>query len=303
MPRRIAVMALVLGLVVTIASVRGQLPPLPDPGAAPNSRLTATLHDAFEAGRPAWRQEETDANVDLRAHERSNRAAHDAQGSERLEFEAGPGSYLYYSYPLPRIPLSAELRATLYVKANKPGLQLLGRVVLPGDIDPETRQPAFLMISGNNYDQVDRWQRLELAEISRDVERQARVLRAAGNGKRKVSLEGAYLERLVVNAIGGQGGAEVYLDDLTVAPVPEGAVVVEAEGGSTSRTKPTAAEPGPPVRQRSAHPRTASTGSRRSSGPTGPTSAPSASTGSTCSRSTSTPTRTGSARRSAGGSS
>ena len=36
-----------------------------------------------------------------------------------------------------------------------------------------------------------------------------------------MSLEGAYLERLVLNVLGGSGESEVFLDDLTVTPVPE----------------------------------------------------------------------------------
>ncbi len=50
------------------------------------------------------------------------------------------------------------------------------------------------------------------------IERQARVLRASS--RRPVSLKGAYLERLVVNLMGGPGASEVFLDDLSVAPVP-----------------------------------------------------------------------------------
>ena len=38
--------------------------------------------------------------------------------------------------------------------------------------------------------------------------------------KRPVSLKGAYLERLVMNIYGGEGETEVYLDELTVGPVP-----------------------------------------------------------------------------------
>ena len=49
-----------------------------------------------------------------------------------------------------------------------------------------------------------------------ELERQARVLRAST--KRKVSLEGAYVEQLVVNLFGGAGESEVFLDELTVGP-------------------------------------------------------------------------------------
>ena len=74
------------------------------------------------------------------------------------------------------------------------------------------------MIPGTIYDRVDRWQRLELTNMLPSIERQARVLRASS--RRPVSLKGAYLERLVVNLMGGFGASEVFLDDLSITPVP-----------------------------------------------------------------------------------
>src|SRR5262249_27519553 len=59
------------------------------------------LRDDFESPRPAWRQEQTDATVNLLAHERSKRAAHGGRSSERFHFSAGIGSAFYFSYPLP----------------------------------------------------------------------------------------------------------------------------------------------------------------------------------------------------------
>jgi hypothetical protein len=61
-------------------------------------------------------------------------------------------------------------------------------------------------------------------DLRPSIERQARVLRAASN--RPVSLEGAYLDRLVVNLFGGPGRTEVFLDDLTIRPVS-----IEAQAG------------------------------------------------------------------------
>jgi hypothetical protein len=220
------------------------LPPLPSAsspasgsGPAPTTgeKAGATLHQDFEAGRTTWRQEDTDTTVDLRTHDRSNRAAHDGTGSEHFEFDAGAGSYVYYSHPLPKIPLTPDLRAVLYVKANRSGVQLFARVVLPDDIDPETRQPSFVMLAGPVYDQTGRWQRLELADFSAAVERQARILRAASDGQRKVSLKDAYIERLVVNLYGGPGQSDVFLDDLTISPVPESAVMIAEDSSGASK--------------------------------------------------------------------
>ena len=114
--------------------------------------------------------------------------------------------------------MTEDLKVGLYVRSNRSGVQLLGRVVLPDDVDPDSRRPSFVLVPGTIFETADRWQKLELADMLPSIERQARVLRAST--RRPVSLEGAYLERLVVNIYGGEGETEVYLDELTVGPVP-----------------------------------------------------------------------------------
>jgi len=178
------------------------------------------LHDDFEGPRPAWRREQSDATITLHAHERTDAVAHDGRRSERFRFGAGPGSALYFSYSLPKVPIEADPTARLYVRGDREGVQLFGRVVLPADTDPDTGQPAFVLVPGARYDAPGRWQLLELADVRTLAERQARVLRASG--KRKVSLDGAYLERLVLNVMGAPGESDVAIDDLTVGPIPEG---------------------------------------------------------------------------------
>ncbi len=177
-----------------------------------------TLRDGFETPEPVWRREHTDATIDLIAHDRSDRAAYEGKLSERFQFQAEPGSAFYVSYPLPRIPVTDLLSVALQVRANRAGIRLFVRVVLPEDVDPETRAPSFLLVPGTVFDRVDRWQRLEVFRLPESVEEQARVLRVSS--RRPVSLKGAYVDCAVVNLMGGQGGAEVFLDDLTVAPVP-----------------------------------------------------------------------------------
>src|SRR5271165_2752715 len=178
----------------------------------------ASLHDSFETAQVAWEREHTDTTINLIAQDRSVRAAHDGNLSEHFQFDADTGSQFFVSYALPKIPVTDRLQAVLHVRANRAGVQLFGLVVLPADIDSETRAPSFVMIQGTIYDRVDRWQRLELTDMLPSIERQARVLRASS--RRPVSLKGAYLERLVVNLMGGPGASEVFLDDLSVSPVP-----------------------------------------------------------------------------------
>src|SRR4051794_70057 len=198
---------------------------------------SASLRDGFETAQVCWEQEHTDTTINLIAQERSVRAAHEGKLSERFDFEAEAGSQFFVSYALPRITVTDGLEAVLYVRANRVGVQLYARVVLPEDIDPETRAPSFVLIPGTIYDRVDRWQRLELTNLLPSIERQARVLRASS--RRPVSLKGAYLERLVVNLMGASGASEVFLDDLSITPVAADVVAEWSKRapGQTSQRK------------------------------------------------------------------
>ncbi len=209
----------------------------PDEAPSPGVRKTTVLRDGFETPKVAWRQEQTDATVKLYAHERTNRAAHEGQLSEGFQFDAGIGGGLYYSYRLPNVPVTRDLAVGLYVRSNRSGAQLLGRVILPDDVDPDSRAPSYVMVPGTVFESADRWQKLELADMLPSVELQAKVLRAST--KRPVSLKGAYLERLVINLYEGEGETDVYLDELTVGPVPVGSSLArpaEAPRGPSVRT-------------------------------------------------------------------
>src|SRR5437588_854890 len=92
---------------------------------------SSVIRDGFETPRTAWRQEQTTATVKIFAHERTNRAAHEGVLSEGFQFEAGIGGGLYYSYALPHIPVTDDLKVGLYLRSNRSGAQVLGRVVLP----------------------------------------------------------------------------------------------------------------------------------------------------------------------------
>jgi hypothetical protein len=219
MTNQLARVCLVAGAAIALSVAI--VPVLADNGHA------RVYRDGFETARTAWKQEETDATVNLLDHDRSDRAAREGRLSERFHFEAGPGSSIYYSYPLPKVPITDSLEVNLYVRSDHSGLQLFGRVVLPSDTDPDTGQPAFVLIPGSIYEATDRWQRLTLTDVRTELDRRARILRA--RTKRPMKLDGAYLEQLVVNLYGGPGETVTYLDDLSIAPIPEGVPDVAME--------------------------------------------------------------------------
>ncbi len=195
------------------------------PGRGPRGRAGAwprkgwaALVDGFESEGTAWNVEKNDSEVRLFARDRSRRVVREGEYAEHFQFEAGPGGDGFYvSYVLPKVTLTDDTKVSLQARSDRPGAQLLARVILPADVDPETGKPAYVMVAGSTVQAADRWERLELRELPKAVEGQARVLRAST--RRKVNIEGAYLDRLVVNLYAGPGPTEVYLDSLRVEPV------------------------------------------------------------------------------------
>lgn len=210
-----------------------------EPPADVPAEAAPVIRDGFEGERTSWQEEYTDTTVRLLAHERSDRAAHGGRLSERFRFEAGAGSRFFVSQAMPDIPVTEDLSISVYVRANRTGAQVFGWVVLPEDIDPETKAPSFLLVPGAVFNRPDRWEKLELADMLPAIEEQARVLRAST--RRPVSTKGASLGRVVVNLMGGQGETDVFLDDLEIGPVSKQVAAAWAAGRSSApRPRPDA---------------------------------------------------------------
>jgi hypothetical protein len=208
----LAVFALVCAWTIAVAG-SGQTRP---PGT--NGAITAqSFREGFEDSEPGWTVEGGDVNRKVRLHDRTAENAHTGRWSERIALTAGHGTHLYYSYPIPRALIADELEASLWVKADRPGVQLLARVVFPRERDPDTLQVLGTLVPGQVYEQTGTWQRLDLTQSSLGMERQARLLRASLN--RDVDTREAYIDRLLVNVYCGPGDVTVLLDDIHVRPV------------------------------------------------------------------------------------
>jgi hypothetical protein len=220
-----------------------------DGGKAPAA--TDVLRDGFETPDPVWEREHTDAVIRLLAQDRTQRAAHGGRLSERFQFESGPGSQFFVSYATPKIPVTNDLKIGLFVRSDRAGVRIHAKIILPADVDPDSGAASYVLVSGTAFDQVDRWQKLELVEMMLAIERQARVLRAST--RRPVKLDGAYLERVVVNLLGGPGESEVFLDDLEIEPVPKSMLAGEANAEKGGKIA------GPSVKKIAADPKRKST--------------------------------------------
>ena len=96
-----------------------------------------TLQQGFEGRNPLWTPGAADAVYKETAHRITDEFAKDGRRSEYIELNAEPGSYIHYTYDVGKAIVSDELNVSLWVKANRPGIQLLCRVVLPREHDPQ----------------------------------------------------------------------------------------------------------------------------------------------------------------------
>jgi hypothetical protein len=211
----------------------------------------AQLRDSFESPDPAWRLANADCGVRIVSHKRSFEQAHEGTTSEHIRLVAGQGTYLYYTYPIDRSPIIDETNVSLWIKSDRPRLQLMARAVLPRALDERTGKPITVLLRGDEYGEIGAWQRLELKDVPKLLSRQLIVLRRQFGPH--VDATEAYLDLVVLNAYGGAGDTNLWLDDLEIAGVidpdwarstlPEGPPKATASGSASSPASSSGAPP------------------------------------------------------------
>ncbi len=172
----------------------------------------------FESEELSWRKTGGDVEFVEKVHRRSAKGARNGQRSEYLQIEAKQGSKILYQYPLGRAPISEELNVGLWIKANRPGIQVLARVVLPNQRDPKSLDDRLTTyIRGDSYRLVGRWQRLELNRPMVLARQQQQMMQS--QLKKAINFKDAYIDRIVLNVYGGPGKTEVWIDDLEAGPI------------------------------------------------------------------------------------
>ncbi len=188
--------------------------------------------NAFEARHPAWKKGTADGPFQELKHEMSGQVARTGQQSEFIQLTAEQGSFIHYVYPVGRAEAADDFSATVWVRANRPGTQLVARLVLPREPDPSNLdQPLTTIIRGDIYKRAGRWDRLELRGVIKLIQQQQQFMNF--EQKRPVNFDGAYVDQLMLNVYSGKGLTEVWIDDLEVGPLAEPLT-------NTSRSRPPA---------------------------------------------------------------
>jgi hypothetical protein len=172
-------------------------------------------YEGFEGPQPTWHDAGGDARYQIQEHRRLQGQAHTGEGCERLTVAGTQGTYAYLSHEVGRPRVIDELMPTVWIKSDRPGLQILARLVLPRTADPRSGRPVSTLVRGSTYTKVGHWQQLRIEGLPQLLARQIRVLRTQlGPG---VDGREAYLDRILLNVYGGPGLTNVWIDDLDVA--------------------------------------------------------------------------------------
>ncbi len=171
----------------------------------------------FEGRNPVWRSGPHDAGYKETLHGLSGENIHGGQRSETIQLEAERGNYIHYTYTLGRAPVTEDFNASLWIRANRPGVQLLARVVFPKEPDPNNPgHPLTALLPGDRYQIAQHWQPLTLPTPVKLLRQEQ--LKLAVILKREIVAADAYVDQLVLNVYTGPGETHVWIDDLEAGP-------------------------------------------------------------------------------------
>ena len=174
----------------------------------------AFVRDDFEGPETSLRDSGGDAQYKVDSHERVQQGAHSGRWCERLTLHGNNGTFVYFSHPIGPARVIRELLLTVWLKSDRPGLQILARVTLPRSKDPRSGKPLTTLISGSGYTQVGAWQQLRMEDLPALLDRQVRGLRTKFGPN--VDPREAYVDLLLINVYGGPDVTNVWIDDLEI---------------------------------------------------------------------------------------
>ncbi|MGD0899025.1 MAG: hypothetical protein ABR915_14390 [Thermoguttaceae bacterium] len=183
------------------------------PAGAPAS---ANWLEDFEGPNPSWSEAGGDTPYVVQQHRRVSGVAHHGQGCEWFQLSAGQGGgAIYIAHDIGRPWVIEDLRPSVWIKSDRPGVQLVLEVVLPRTVNPRTGRPAVTHLLGSAYTDVGRWQQLSIGTLPQLLARQLRILAS----QLAIQVDGgeAYVGRVLLNTYGGPGINNVWIDELAAA--------------------------------------------------------------------------------------
>ncbi len=172
-----------------------------------------------------------EGSVVAKQHQRVGGTGHSGRLSESFLLEctsAGIGAHV--EMPLPEARVLPDLRAQLWVRASRNGHRLAVSVVLPHQINPETRDVVRFAIFGDSYTRQGHWQQLSVTGFQQQIRDKLIWLRAR-YGISEVDAREPYVEKIALVMQLDPGLVELAVDDVALQPlVPAGDRVLQLAG-------------------------------------------------------------------------
>ncbi len=131
--------------------------------AAPPTMIESSrFRDGFEKGEAVWRQVEPEEGCRIGFQCSQSKVYREGtRGLQlRIETTASPGKYRL-EYPIDPGQGIEDLTVRSWVKANRQGVTLGVRIVLPHQTDPTTGESMFFVIDGESNTEEGVWQQLK----------------------------------------------------------------------------------------------------------------------------------------------
>ena len=183
----------------------------------------------FESPVTSWQLRETDCR-DLRKG-MEHRRVNETEAQNRVEqffFDAGQGTKIFVSHEIPAAFIIPDLQASVRVKGERAGIQLMVRVVLPETNSPSGDGPMRTLIPGPIYTDAGRWQNLAIGhsdDMAEKLQEKIWVLRREYG--RHVSDKNAFIDAVVLNLYSEPGTQRCQIDDLVVSGIVDASKVKE----------------------------------------------------------------------------
>ncbi len=149
--------------------------------------------------------------------------------SEMFHFTVQRGTKLHVARNIEPSYVIKEFEPSIMIRANRAGIRMYVRVVLPHSIDSDNplAGPVTTLIEGPVYRDIHRWRKLSFSasddNIAELLKQKLPFLRSKHG--RQVTIRDAYVDQLVLDLVPGLGEIQVWLDEIGL----KGTVPIQAE--------------------------------------------------------------------------
>lgn len=167
-----------------------------------------------EEGRLTWRLGDVQGPARILQQKCLPASEHSGKPCQWFQLASEGMSGLSLVRDVSQSPVIEELCPSVWVKADRPGIRLAARIVLPRSVGLQGSRPLTAMIVGDEYRTVGRWQQLRIENVPKLLARQVHALRMEYGSQ--VDPREAYLDRILIEISGTSGVVNLCVRDVEI---------------------------------------------------------------------------------------